>query len=93
MFLIAVEWAPASLFLAQLYQRLGPFLEWGLSGDTFVVRWRDSTLYEIAKQRYIGNNEGEKKARQVLLDYFQVSFLSIYFPINTWFSTFLFVQL
>ena len=64
-----VDWAPASLFLAQLYQRLGPFLEWGVAGDAVVVRWRDSALFDLAKTRYLNNNQ---QAHKTLLDYFQV---------------------
>jgi len=80
-FFETVDWAPASLFLAQLCQSLGPFIEWGVAGGAVVTRWRDSALVEIVKKRYIGNKEQEKKTRQVLLDYFQVKFnivLSLY---------------
>lgn len=67
-----VDWAPASLFLAQLCQSLGPFLEWGSAGGSLVIRWRDQLMSEIAKERYLGKGETSKKTRKLLLDYFKV---------------------
>ncbi|OXA64251.1 NACHT and WD repeat domain-containing protein 2 [Folsomia candida] len=66
-----LDWAPASLFLAQLCQSLGPFLEWGSAGGSLVIRWRDQLMSEIAKERYLGKGETSKKTRKLLLDYFK----------------------
>jgi len=71
---VAVDWAPASLFIAELCQTLGPFLEWSVAGSTFVMRWRDRLLLEVANERYMSNKDMERKARQNLVNYFEVSF-------------------
>lgn len=80
--LISVDWAPANVFLAQLFQLLGPFLEWRVSGDAFAVQWRDSILHSIAKGRYIENLEVAKKLRHLLLSYFKVTFRFIHFLVQ-----------
>jgi hypothetical protein len=71
-YLISVDWAPGSLFMAQLCQKLGPFLEWSIAGGTLVIRWRDRLLFDVAKERYLGNKETTRKVRQSLLNYFKV---------------------
>ncbi|ODM93765.1 NACHT and WD repeat domain-containing protein 2 [Orchesella cincta] len=65
-----LDWAPASLFLAQICKSLGPFLEWSLAGNSLVIRCRDRLLFDLAKEKYL-NPSQEKKIRKEMIDYFE----------------------
>lgn len=67
-----MDWAPSSLFLAQMCQSLGPFLEWSLAGDSLVIRCRDRLVYNMAKEKYIASKDREKKIRNEVMEYFEV---------------------
>lgn len=85
-----MDWAPSSLFLAQMCQSLGPFLEWSLAGDSLVIRCRDRLVYNMAKEKYIASKDREKKIRNEVMEYFEVkrkTFLILSIPK----STFIFV--
>ena len=74
-----MEWSSAGIFLAEMCQTLGPFLEWAQADGTTIIRWRDAAMEELARKRYLPNADMDKKSRLVLLDYFMVCCIA---PLN-----------